>query len=70
VVDGRAVPRPVQLLYAQGDDAAVSGVNPGESIVLDGRQNLRPGVAVVERARDGTGATGNAAHSAAKLPAP
>jgi RND family efflux transporter MFP subunit len=52
VQDGKAVPRPVQLLYAQGEDAAVSGLKPGERIVLDGRQNLRPGAVVVERARD------------------
>ena len=26
-VDGKAAPRPVQVLYAQGDDAAVSGVS-------------------------------------------
>ena len=53
VQDDKAVARPVQVLYAQGDDAAVSGVKPGERIVLDGRQNLRPGAAVVERAREG-----------------
>lgn len=51
VVDGKAVPRPVQQLYAQGEDAAVSGLQPGERVVLDGRQNLRPGSAVVERGR-------------------
>jgi len=53
VLDDKAVARPVEVLYAQGDDAAVSGVKPGERIVLDGRQNLRPGAAVVERAREG-----------------
>jgi hypothetical protein len=31
-------------------DAAVSGVKPGERVVVDGRQNLRPGSAVIERA--------------------
>jgi multidrug efflux pump subunit AcrA (membrane-fusion protein) len=57
VADGKAVPRPVQVLYAQGEDAAVSGLKPGERIVLDGRQNVRPGANVVERAREG-GASG------------
>jgi RND family efflux transporter MFP subunit len=52
VQDGKAQPRPVQLLFAQGEDAAVSGVKAGERIVLDGRQNLRPGAAVIERPRD------------------
>jgi RND family efflux transporter MFP subunit len=68
VQDGKAVARPVQVLYAQGDDAAVSGVKPGERIVLDGRQNLRPGVAVVERQREGAGPAASA--PAAKAPAP
>ncbi len=53
VRDNLATPRPVQVLYAQGEDAAVSGVKPGERVVLDGRQNLRPGSAVIERAREG-----------------
>jgi RND family efflux transporter MFP subunit len=50
VQDGKASARPVQLIYGQGEEAAVGGVRPGERIVLDGRQNLRPGAAVVERA--------------------
>ncbi len=61
VVDGKAVSRPVQVLYAQGDDAAVSGLKPGERIVMDGRQNVRPGANVVERAREGGGRAGAAA---------
>lgn len=50
VKDGHAQLRPVQVLYASGEDAAVSGVQSGEAVVLDGRQNLRPGVAVTEQA--------------------
>ena len=67
VDDGKAALRPVQVVYAQGEDAAVTGVRPGEAIVLDGRQNLRPGVPVVERAREagGRAASGAAAASAA-----
>src|SRR5205085_2012945 len=61
VQDGRAAARPVQVLYAQGEDAAVSGVRPGERIVLDGRQNLRPGAAVVERSGSAAGRQGGAA---------
>ena len=49
----KAVPRPVQVLYAQGEEAAVSGLKPGERIVLDGRQNVRPGATVVERPVEG-----------------
>ena len=55
VVDagGKAMARPVEVVYASGEDAAVTGVKPGERIVLEGRQNLRPGSAVIERAAEG-----------------
>jgi RND family efflux transporter MFP subunit len=49
VVDGKASVRPVQIQYAQGLDAAVAGLQAGELVVIDGRQNLRPGAAVQER---------------------
>ena len=64
---GKAVPRPVEVLYAEGDDAAVSGVKPGERVVVDGRQNLRPGATVIERApgrRQRRGRRGGAASAA------
>lgn len=50
VEGGKASARPVKLVHAQGEDAAVEGIRPGERIVLDGRQNLRPGATVAERA--------------------
>jgi len=50
VADGSAIARPVKVLHAHGGEAAVSGVKPGEDVVLDGRQNLRPNAAVVVRA--------------------
>ena len=65
VQEGKAVARPVKLLYAQGEDAAVSGLNADERIVLDGRQNLRPGSVVLERAAGGAGKPGAAASGAA-----
>jgi RND family efflux transporter MFP subunit len=48
----KAVSRPVEVLYASGPDAVASGVRAGERIVLDGRQNLRPGVSVIEMTPD------------------
>ncbi|MBL8289271.1 MAG: efflux RND transporter periplasmic adaptor subunit [Rubrivivax sp.] len=51
--EGVAAMRPVRVLQALGTEAAVSGVRPGEKIVLDGRQNVRPGARVIERAPDG-----------------
>ena len=52
VVDAtsKVSPRPVEVVYASGEDAAVTGVRPGDRVVVEGRQNLRPGAMVVERA--------------------
>jgi RND family efflux transporter MFP subunit len=75
VTDGKVAPRPVEVLQAMGEDAAVRGVKPGESLVLDGRQNVRPGSTVIERPREagdggmgkggGKGGKGSAASGAA-----
>jgi RND family efflux transporter MFP subunit len=46
---GKAVLRPVKLVASQGEDSAVTGVAAGEKVVLEGRQNLRPDVSLVER---------------------
>ena len=60
VVDGtnKAVERPVELVYAAGEDAAVTGVQPGDRVVVEGRQNLRPGSAVIERTAGAAGLRG------------
>ena len=48
--NSKAVLRPVKVVAAQGELSAVTGVSAGDRIVLEGRQNLRPDVALVERA--------------------
>jgi RND family efflux transporter MFP subunit len=59
VVGGKAMARPVEVVAALGEEAAVSGLKAGERVVVDGRQNLRPGATVQERAREGgRGASG------------
>ncbi len=47
--NSKAVLRPIKVLFTQGEDSAVSGVKVGESVVADGKQNLRPNAAVIER---------------------
>ena len=64
----KAQPRPVEVVYGSGLDAVVTGVQPGERIVLDGRQNLRTGVAVAERAASGPGASAGLNGSAGRSP--
>ena len=64
----KAVARPIELVYASGLDAAITGVQPGEKVVVDGRQNLRSGVAVSERAASGARGASSSAASAASAP--
>ncbi|MES2949903.1 MAG: efflux RND transporter periplasmic adaptor subunit [Pseudomonadota bacterium] len=47
---GRAALRPVKVLASQGENSAVTGISAGDRVVIEGRQNLRPEAAVVERA--------------------
>ncbi len=41
--------REIAVEHAAGLDAVVTGVQPGERVVLEGRQNVRPGSKLVER---------------------
>ena len=76
VENGKAVVRPVKVLQPQGAEVAISGVEAGETVVLEGKQNLRPGSAVVERAKDskdgpqGAASAAAAGASAPNVPAP
>jgi len=45
--------RTVEVVSAAGTDAVVTGVRPGERVVVEGRQNLRPGTSVIERPAGG-----------------
>jgi RND family efflux transporter MFP subunit len=56
----KAVLRPVKVLFGQGGEAAVSGVKEGESVVVDGKQNIRPNSPVVERAKPAPSPAGGA----------
>ncbi|MBK9345238.1 MAG: efflux RND transporter periplasmic adaptor subunit [Burkholderiales bacterium] len=47
---GKAARRSVKVLAFQGDAVAVEGVAAGERVVLEGRQNVRPDAALLERA--------------------
>lgn len=54
--DGRARLRAVDVVASAGDTAVVSGVQADERIIVDGKQNLRPGSTVVEQAAAAPGA--------------
>jgi membrane fusion protein, multidrug efflux system len=57
--------RPVQLRYSSGESAVVEGVQPGERVVVEGKQNLRPGGLV----REAPAGPAKAASGAASAPA-
>lgn len=47
VENGQAVERPVVLGYSRGDEVQIeSGIEPGDTVVIVGQDNLRPGVPV------------------------
>jgi RND family efflux transporter MFP subunit len=41
--------RPVEVVHAAGTEAVVTGVQAGDRVVVEGRQNLRPGSNVIDR---------------------
>lgn len=51
--EGKAVMKPVVVTNSFGTDAVVTGIEAGAKVVLDGKQNLRPGAGVKERNGDG-----------------
>ncbi|TFV92549.1 efflux RND transporter periplasmic adaptor subunit [Oxalobacteraceae bacterium OM1] len=58
--DKSAQQRRIEVLYAFGEQAAVTGVQAGDPVVVDGKQNLRPGAKVREQGApaDGNGKGG------------
>lgn len=55
VEDGKAVIKPIKMVFAAGPEAVVTGVEENDVIVTDGKQNLRPGVKVAEKSKDAAG---------------
>ena len=77
--EGKAEQKKVQVQYSFENDAIVTGLESGMKVILEGKQNLRPGVPVKERAEGDSKGNGKAeggekksaasAASAASLPA-
>lgn len=71
VEDGKALMKPVKQVAGQSGEAAITGIAAGESVVVDGKQNLRPGSVVVERPKEAKpGASAPAAGASASAPTP
>jgi multidrug efflux system membrane fusion protein len=57
VKEDAAQPRKIELQYTTGERAVVTGVQPGDRLVVEGKQNLRPGSRVrVEKSAAAQGA--------------
>lgn len=67
-VEGKAQQRQVKLLAVQGDDAAVTGIEAGDKVIVEGRQNLRPDSAISERKPDGGKPEGDKPGAASPAP--
>jgi RND family efflux transporter MFP subunit len=52
VEEDKAALRPVQLVTAQGSEAAITGIRAGDVVVMDGKQNLRPGTPIIDKAKE------------------
>ena len=52
--DDKAELRRIKVVYPAGADAAVTGLQAGDPVIVDGRRNVRPGVRVVVRSADKT----------------
>ncbi|MBC3906973.1 efflux RND transporter periplasmic adaptor subunit [Undibacterium umbellatum] len=70
--EGKAIMKPVVVTNRFGNEAVVTGVEAGAKVVLDGKQNLRPGSSVKERngdskdGKEGKGKADKAGKEAAK----
>ena len=63
--DSKAVSKPVKVVYEYQGNSVITGIEPGDRVVVEGKQNLRPGSKTKE-AKDAKGAN----PAAAPTPAP
>ncbi|MEX8494535.1 efflux RND transporter periplasmic adaptor subunit, partial [Sphaerotilus sp.] len=63
-VEGKAQMKPVQLRQPLGEQVVVEGVTAGEKVVVEGKQNLRPGTPVKEAPMGGGKGAGAASGAA------
>ena len=67
--DNTAQLKPVRLIHSFGEMVVVERINAGDAVVLDGKQNLRPGGKVVAQAAAVNPAASSAAPSTVETPA-
>lgn len=46
--DGKVVSKPVKVVYEYQGSSVITGIEPGDTVVVEGKQNLRPGSKIKE----------------------
>ncbi|MBU3617486.1 efflux RND transporter periplasmic adaptor subunit [Polynucleobacter sp. JS-Polo-80-F4] len=67
--DGKAVSKPIKVVYEYLGSTVVTGIEPGDRVVVEGKQNLRPGSKVRE-SKNATPPASPSASAPATPPAP
>lgn len=67
--DGKAVSRPVKVVYEYQGSSVITGIDSGDRVVVEGKQNLRPGSKVKE-AKESKGAAPATAPPTPSAPGP
>jgi RND family efflux transporter MFP subunit len=62
--DGKAVSKPVKVVYEYQGNSVITGIEPGDRVVVEGKQNLRPG----SKTKEAKEAKGASSASATKAP--
>lgn len=68
--DGKAAQKPVTVAFNFGSEAVVSGVEEGAMVIIEGKQNLRPGTPVKVRDNEGAADKKAKASGDTKTPPP
>jgi len=58
--DGKAVSKPIKVVYEYLGSTVVTGIEAGDRVVVEGKQNLRPGSKVREAKNSSPAAPANA----------
>jgi len=66
--DGKAVSKPIKVVYEYLGSTVVTGIEPGDRVVVEGKQNLRPGSKVRESKNATPAASANPSTSAPATP--
>ena len=68
--DGKAVSKPIKVVYEYLGSTVVTGIEPGDRVVVEGKQNLRPGSKVRESKNAAPAANAPATQSTPVLTTP